>query len=54
MIWVCMHACNFLTEPDTDILMENKNVPYGWFSPYLVKKNYVYVCNFLIEPEAHA
>ena len=27
-----MRVLNFLTEPDTDIFIENKNVPYGRFS----------------------
>ena len=31
---------NFLTEPDTDILIENKNVPYGRFSSNIVKELY--------------
>ena len=33
-----MRVRNFLTEPDTDILIENKNVPYGRFSPNIEKK----------------
>ena len=35
-----MRVRNFLTEPDTDIFIENKNVPYGRFSPNIEKKNY--------------
>ena len=31
---------NFLTEPDTDIFIENKNVPYGRFSSNIVKELY--------------
>ena len=35
-----MRVRNFLTEPDTDMFIENKNVSYGRFSPNIVKKPY--------------
>ena len=35
-----MRVRNFLTEPDTDIFIENKNVPYGRFSSNIVKELY--------------
>ena len=31
---------NFLTEPDRDMFIENKNVPYGRFSSNIVKELY--------------
>ena len=35
-----MRVRNFLTEPDRDIFIENKNVPYCRFSLNILKKNY--------------
>ena len=35
-----MRVRNFLTEPDTDMFIENKNVPYGRFSSNIVKELY--------------
>ena len=35
-----MRVRNFLTELDRDILIENKNVPYGRFSSNIVKQLY--------------
>ena len=48
---------NFLTEPDTDMFIENKKFPYRWVSPNIVKNIYWVhecahaVCNFLTEPD---
>ena len=51
-----MRVRNFLTEPDRDILIENKNVPDCRFSPNILKKLYrlrvrLRVRNFLMEPD---
>ena len=35
-----MRVRNFLTELDTDMFIENKNVPYGRFSSNIVKELY--------------
>ena len=40
-----MHVRNFLTEPDRDIFIENKNVPYCQISPNILKKKY-WVCRY--------
>ena len=41
----CATIFNFLTEPDTDIFIENKKIPYGQFSTNIVTNLYrVHVC----------
>ena len=49
---------NFLMEPDTDMFIENKNVPDGRFSRNILKKLYrmrvrMRVRNFLTEPDTN-
>ena len=53
-----MRVRNFLTEPDRDIFIENKNVPYCRFSLNILKKKItgcvvtrMRVHNFLREPD---